>query len=109
MPSKLSRPRRATDVFPRVPRRDYCAASRVGVGIFVAALPVDVLLQLLERLVFATNHACLDIPKLSGIADSPCLWANADAVYVDRGARDDVFSLAGISAGILLVIPRRQA
>src|SRR6185369_3019257 len=53
--------------------------------------------------------ACLDIPKLSRIADSPCLLANADAVYVDRGARDDVFSFAGISAGILLVIPRRQA
>ena len=92
-PSRLSRPRRAPDVFPRLPSRDHCSASAVGVGIFVAALPVDVLLQLLERLVLAADRPCLDIRKLSRIADAPCLLADATAVHVDRGASDAVFPL----------------
>ena len=60
----VRRPRRSKpDVFSQLPGRDHCPAADLGVGIFLAPVRVDVLLQLLDSLYFSANPPYLDIRK----------------------------------------------
>src|SRR5579871_4049631 len=82
--------RRGADVFPRVQGGCYRSSTGVGGCVSAGALPLDVLLQLLDGLLSPDDRAFMDAVELCWLAESGGLLADSAALHVDCGARDVV-------------------
>jgi hypothetical protein len=72
----------------------------VGDGVSSDAVFADVLLQLLVGVGVADHRAFVESRQLRPTVARERLLANAAALDVDRGTRDDLFFGAGVSTGV---------
>src|ERR1700733_2096324 len=91
---------KGTDVLPRLQDSRDGPSAGLGDNVSPDALLPYVLLQLLVSLAGTGHRAFMESGKLQRAPAENGLLADAAALHVDRGARNAVFSPAGISAGL---------
>src|ERR1700689_198276 len=100
--------RKESNVFPSIQSGGDVASTGLGDGVSADAVSADVLLQLLVGVGVADYRAFVESGQLRPVAPRRCVLADAAALHVDRGAGYDLFSGAGLSAGVFPLLLRRR-
>src|SRR5215471_18279338 len=101
MPYRYESQERKADVLSGISSCHHGPSSLVGCCLLIGSLLFALLLQLLVSVTIAADCAFLGIAELPRTVASQRLFADAVSLDVDRGPRDDLLPIAGISAGLL--------